>query len=46
LLISPRLPVGMMMVWDFPDWPNRGEEKRRIERMMRSCFNWFPFCVD
>jgi len=28
------------------DCPNRGEERRRKERMMSRCFNWFPFwCI-
>ena len=24
------------------DWPDRGEERRRKERIMSVCFNWFP----
>jgi len=27
---------------DFLDCPNKGEERRSIERRMSRCFTWFP----
>ena len=41
--ISPRVPTGITMVSSRSDCPNRGEERKRIERMMSiRCFNWVP----
>ena len=40
---SPIPETGTMIVSGRSDWPNKGEEKRRIEmRMMSICFTWVP----
>jgi len=38
-----QVETGTMIVSGRSDWPNRGEERRRIEISTRICLTWFTF---
>ena len=40
---SPIEETGIMIVSGRFDWPNKGEERRKIEKRMSIYFTWFPF---